>query len=99
MTADSALDVDASLARRDYAGRLADEIARIDSECQQVGVQIDLRRSAVLQADQGVEALEKLAEKQLTEFVAFHERRESLQHEEAWQSQRAAQSISPGRRV
>lgn len=94
MTAENELNVEASLSRRDYAARLADEITRLDDERQNVEVQIDHCRSTVLQSDQGVEALEKLAEKHLLLFTAFHERRESLQHEEAWQAQHAMQAAS-----
>jgi flagellar protein FliJ len=94
LSTDDQLDGGASRSRRDYSVRLAEEIKELDNECRQMRVQIDLCRATILRADQGVEALEKLAEKHLTEFVSHHQRHESLQHEEAWQAQRATQAAS-----
>src|SRR5436189_6416062 len=61
MEASGALDVEASLLRRNYAGRLAEESAIIARERKQAGDAIDRRRRELIVADQGVQSLEKLA--------------------------------------
>jgi flagellar export protein FliJ len=91
---ESELDVEANFSRRAYAGRLSDEITRIDEEHQHMQAQVVACRSSLLRADQGVKSLEKLAEKRLAKFVIHHERRDAQQHEETWQALRAAQGVA-----
>lgn len=94
MTAGVALDVEANLSRRAYADWLSDEVARLEGKLREIGRQIDARRSALLDANQRVETLEKLEQKRLMEFIASQERRDSLQQEDVWQAQRATQPVT-----
>ena len=80
------VDVDASSARRFYAGQLSGELGALDGQRALLAGQIDLCRQALVRADQAVKSLERLAEKQQVEFVFHEERREALALEETWQA-------------
>ena len=80
------IDVDASTARRHYAVQLAGTMGEIDVQRAALARKIEQCRQALIRADQAVKALEKLAEKQATEFIFQQERLESRALEETWQA-------------
>jgi len=84
--ADRDVDVDASSARRFYAGQLSGDLGAIDGQRTLLAGQIDLCRQALTRADQAVKSLERLAERQEHEFVVHEERREARALEETWQA-------------
>ena len=86
MEASGGLNVEASLLRRNYAGRLAEELGVIARERELAAEVIDRRRRELIVADQAVESLEKLAARRKIEFGAQEERREALASEEAWRA-------------
>lgn len=88
------LDVDASVARRAYAGHLSGDIGKIDSERTAIARQIELCRLALVRADQAVKSLEKLAENERAEFVYNSERREEREREETWRAIRVGETLS-----
>jgi len=85
------LDVDASTARRFYAGQLSGRMSDIDSRRAALARRIEECRAVLLRADQAVKSLEKLAEKQEAEFIDRHERLDARLLEEAWQAIHAAE--------
>jgi flagellar export protein FliJ len=88
------LDVDASAARRHYAVQLAGHMGEIDVQRAGLARQIEECRQALVRADQAVKSLEKLAEKQRTEFIFEQERFEARALEETWQAIHAGESES-----
>lgn len=95
----SDIDVDASTARRHYAVQLAGTMGEIDARRAALAGKIEQCRQALVRADQRVKALEKLAEKQETEFIFQQERLEFRGLEETWQAIHAGehnQQISSG---
>jgi flagellar export protein FliJ len=82
----SDIDVDASTARRHYAVQLAAMIGEIDAQRAALAPKIDQCREALIRADQRVKALEKLAERQESEFIYQQERLELRALEETWQA-------------
>jgi flagellar protein FliJ len=94
MSQDKYLQVEASLSRRGYADSLAADMTCIDDQRRCAVEKIGLCRSALLRADQQVESLEKLAQKQLVEYVSREERHEMARDEETWQALRATERLS-----
>ena len=93
------ISIDRMMSRRYHLGQLQLQTRQVDLERQIVAQQIDLCRQALLQADQRVQALEKLRDKQLREAAAQEVRREERQVEEAWQAlhwseHRASEGVS-----
>jgi len=84
MQSEGEVDVDRAAARRYYVGQLLARIVGGEQRRQVVRRKIDQCRHALVQADQAVKVLEKLAEKQRAEFVYQSERREGLAMEDAW---------------
>jgi len=80
------LNIDASAARRHYAVQLTANVAEIDARRADLAGQIASCRQALIRADQAVKSLEKLADKQQTEFVFEQERLEARALEETWQA-------------
>lgn len=80
------VDVDASAARRHYAVQLTGSLAELDAKRAVVAGEIDVRRQALVRADQAVRALENLAERRKAEFVLDQERAEAQEIEQAWQA-------------
>jgi flagellar export protein FliJ len=80
------IDVDASSARRLYAGQLSGDLGTIDGQRTLLAGQIELCRQALVRADQAVKSLERLAERQEQEFQFREERREARALEETWQA-------------
>jgi flagellar export protein FliJ len=78
------VDIDRSAARRFHAGQLVGDMRRLEAERQLVAQQLARCREALVQADQRVKALEKLAEKQAAEFAQDQERRTARDLEESW---------------
>lgn len=72
--------------RRFYAGQLAIQIAKLNHELAIVGQQKEHCRTALVEADQRVQALEKLEEKQRASHNEIQQRRSQQQLEEAWQA-------------
>ncbi len=86
MEASGGFDVEASRLRRDYAGRLAAELAAIARDRERAAEAIDRHRCDLIAADRKVQSLEKLAARRKIEFEAQEERREALAGEEAWRA-------------
>jgi len=86
------VDIDSSLARRFYAGQLVGDLGDIDRNRRQLAGQIDHGRQALIQADQGVRMLEKLAEKEAAAFHYVEERRSARELEESWQAIHAGEN-------
>lgn len=80
------ISIDRMMSRRYHLGQLQLQTRQVDLERQIVTEQIDLCRRALLQADQRVQALEKLRDQQLQEEAARAVRREERLVEEAWQA-------------
>jgi flagellar export protein FliJ len=85
------IDVDASSARRFYAAQLSGDLGEIEVRRAEVARQIDACRQSLVRADQAVRSLEKLAEKQQSEFVFNQERVELQRLEETWQAIKAGE--------
>ncbi len=84
-TGGSGVNIDAS-ARRLYAMQLTANLGEIDTRRAALAGQIASCRQALVRADQAVKSLEKLADKQQTEFVYQQERVEARALEETWQA-------------
>ena len=84
-----ALNVDGANSRRVYAGQLVTWLLQIEQERKGATQQVELCREALVLADQQVQALEKLRDRQLAEFRLNEERREARNLEEAWQAAHA----------
>lgn len=80
------LSVDKVMARRYRAGQIAVELSALAERRRELAVQISLCRQALVKADQGVKALEQLAEKQWQEFLETEEKHQSREREEIWQA-------------
>ena len=78
------LNVDATSARRYYAGQLTVEIANISRQRKLLEGQIDVCRHALDKADQDVKACEHLRDKQQTQFLKAQEQRAQRELEESW---------------
>ena len=83
------VNIGASASRRVYAGHLSGNIGHIEAERNSLSRQIDLCRQALIRADQAVKSLEKLAERQRTEFVFTQQSVESRELEQTWQAMHA----------
>ena len=88
MQAAGEVDVDRAAARRYYAGRLLAQIAGVEQRRQLALRRILERRETLVQADQAVKVLEKLAEKRRAEAQYENERREGRALEDAWSAAR-----------
>jgi flagellar export protein FliJ len=88
-SAGAGVNVDASVSRRSYAGQLSGHIGTIEAERKALRRQIDLCRQALIRADQAVKSLEKLSEKQRSEFVYTQQSLEARELEQTWQAVRA----------
>ena len=71
-------------ARRFYAGQLTIQKAKLEQELSVVRQQAEHCRNVLVEADQKVQALEKLEEKQRQEHEYVVNRKSELQLEEAW---------------
>ena len=80
------VNIDRSASRRYFAGQLTGEMQLVDRNRELISQQLKLCRQALSKADQDVEVLEKLEEKQREEFRYHEERREEHELEEAWMS-------------
>ncbi len=89
------VNIVASVARRSYAGQLSGNIGHIEAERNSLRRQIDLCRQALIRADQAVKSLEKLAEKQRSEFVFAQQSVESRELEQTWQAVHAGEQLRP----
>lgn len=83
------VDVPAAAARRYYAGRLAADIGAIDRQRSIIAQQIAACRAGLVKADQDVRVLERLEERQHSDFEYQRQRREGLALEDVWFAQRA----------
>ncbi len=80
--------IDKLASRRYHSGQLSAEIQRVVMQRQEVAKQLSLCRQALVKADQGVKVLEKLSERQLTEYLQAEDRKEARALEEAWSAGR-----------
>lgn len=78
------VDIDRSASRRFHASQLLNEIHLTERNRRAVAEQAALCRQAVTQADQDVEVLERLREKQRQEHQYEEARRESRALDDAW---------------
>ncbi|MBI3864717.1 MAG: flagellar FliJ family protein [Planctomycetia bacterium] len=78
------VNIDASVSRRSYAGQLSGDLGEIDARRAALAKQIDVCRLSLVRADQAVQALEKLAERQHADFIFNEERKEALELEQTW---------------
>jgi flagellar export protein FliJ len=85
------VNVDASVSRRSYAGHLSGHMGTIAAERMALARQIELCRQALIRADQAVKSLEKLAERQRSEFVFAQQSVETRELEQTWQAVRAGE--------
>lgn len=86
LVAPGQVDVDGSAARRYYAGQLIGDLGGIERSRALLSAQIEHCRRALVKADQGVKALEKLADKARAELSLDQERRTARELEEAWRA-------------
>jgi hypothetical protein len=86
------LDVDASASRRYYAGRLIAEIDGVDRQRTLVSRQIAFCRRALAEAEQKVQAFEKLKERRRASYRYEQERRSAHELEETWQAIHAVEA-------
>lgn len=80
------VNVDGANSRRVYASQLVAWLLDVERERTLASRQVELCREALLHADQQVQMLEKLRDRQLAEFRQNAERREARHLEEAWQA-------------
>jgi flagellar export protein FliJ len=97
-SAGAGVNVDASVSRRSYAGHLSGHIGSIEAERAALSRQIDLCRQALIRADQAVKSLEKLAERQRSDFVFTQQSVEARELEQTWQAVRAQAAGPHGER-
>ena len=83
------VNVDGATSRRVYAGQLVTLLLDIERERTFASQKAELCRQELIKADQQVQALEKLRDKQLAEFRINEERKEARNLEEAWQAAHA----------
>ena len=86
-------DIDASSSRRHYAVQLVGRMNEIDQQRAALAGRIEECRQALVRADQAVQSLEKLAEKQRAEFLFQQERQEARVLEETWQAIHAGECV------
>ena len=84
LAATGTVDVDRTISRRYYAARLTSEIQTLQRTRGLVARQLEQCRQALSFADREVKILEKLKEKQQTEFVYEENRREIRELDETW---------------
>jgi flagellar export protein FliJ len=82
----ASLNVDHAASRRYHAGQLAADARLAEWRRQQLAALVAACRQRLVLADQGVKVLERLSDKQRTEFEAEQEKQESRQREEIWQA-------------
>lgn len=82
------LYVDRLASRRYRLGQLAAAQQNLVTQRQHVGRQMEVCRQALVRADQGVKALERLSETQRSEFLHHEELLEAREREEIWQAGR-----------
>ncbi len=88
------VNIDASTARRFYANNLIGELVLLERNQALLVQQIKVCRQSLIRADQAVQALEKLAEKQRAELEFDQERRAARELEETWQAVHALEPQS-----
>lgn len=84
LTSEGDVNVEGVTTRRYYAGQLIGDIGSIERQRQIVAQQLVLCRRRLMQADQAVKMLEKLSDKQLSEFQSEQERRDARELDECW---------------
>jgi flagellar export protein FliJ len=84
LSREGAFDVDAAAARRYYVSRLEAELRLHDSRRLELTRRVAEAHRALVEADRGVAALEKLEQRQRASFEAEWRHREALVAEEAW---------------
>ena len=85
------VDVSAASSRRFHTARIAAELLQRARDLDELEQQLILCRSELTKAEQDVEAVEKLKEKQRREFEYEQGRREQVELEDAWMSARAGE--------
>lgn len=80
----SRLSVERLIARRYRAGQISADLSSLAERRRAVTEQVSLCRQALVKADQGVKALEQLADKQFAEFLLTDEQRQAREREEIW---------------
>lgn len=85
------MQVDSATSRRVYAGQLILAIIQAERNRAAAETHVERCREALVVADQQVQILEKLREKQLAEYQSNQERRTAREMEEAWQAAHAGE--------
>lgn len=78
------IDVTQSVGRRQHAAHQRDQIIRLQRQIDLNGQHMEMCRESLTQADQDVQALEKLQEKRQREFAAKTARKTQFELEDAW---------------
>ena len=80
----SSLSVDAATRRRDFVSQLEVELIVVDQQLLQSRKEIEQRRTALVQADQDVQTLERLEEKHVSREAYESRRRSEREFGEQW---------------
>ena len=83
------VDVDGSAARRYHAGQISGEIRVLEQQLEIARRRVAACREALVKADQKVQALDNLRDRQWGEFQQEQERREAREREENWLARHA----------
>lgn len=84
LIAENSVDVDRASSRRYYAGQLGIDTELLRRQREELGERIELCRRTLIEADRDVKVLEKLEEKQRSEFDAEQQRRNQRATEDVW---------------
>lgn len=87
----SRVDISAAAARRFHSARIGAELLLQARDLEQLEQQIAVCRRELTAAEQDVEAIEKLKERQRGEFEYRQNRREQRELEDAWMSAKAGE--------
>lgn len=90
LAASSRLSVDAAARRRYFAGQIDIELLVVDEQLLHHREQVERCRTALLQADQDLQALERLEEKHMTKEQYEFRRRTELELSDQWLAGRLA---------
>lgn len=83
---DATYSVSAVQRRRQYLGTLTNQTQATTQQLEQARLVVQHCRQALAAADQQVRMLEKMSDRQASEYQQLQERREQSQREEAWMS-------------
>jgi flagellar FliJ protein len=82
------VSVERAISRRYHSGQLLVQVRMIEDKRRVVGQQLQLCRDALVKADMEVKVLERLEERQRSEFEYRAERKAQVEREDAWTARR-----------